>query len=36
MNSANKSLIDEGGIDGTIHGAAGPGMLDECQKLNGC
>ena len=36
VNSANKSLIDRGGIDESIHGAVQPGMLDECQKLNGC
>ena len=35
MNLVNKT-IDGGGIVGTIHGAAWPRLLDECQKLNGC
>ena len=36
MNSVNKTLTVGGGIDGAIHEAAGPGLVDECQKLNVC
>ena len=36
VNSVNTPLIGGGGIGGTIHEAAGPGLLDEYQKLNGC
>ena len=36
VNSVNKTLIWGGGIGGVIHEAAGPGLLDECQKINGC
>ena len=36
VNSVNETLIGGGGIGVDIHDAAGQGLLDECQKLNGC